>query len=264
MKHPAVFAILCCLFWPVQSDACSCGNGLISGWPFVGAPDAWPLNPRIPVSVHVSVGEAPDIRVALRDPDANEVAVSVSLVEWESGHLAMVTPDSLLAPDTTYSLEVASCSNAFCDRIAEEVRTGNAVDDEVPPLPQVEVTGKAQYHSSGLCGAESWIGFSADYDGMLLVDVEGDATFDPATLSGYVNVVTDAQEFSLGVGMCQVGLPPEGGNLTFRFGVLSAGGNFSGWTEPQTIYAPELLSCAVGRVGRRSTSLWSLLTGDVL
>jgi MYXO-CTERM domain-containing protein len=147
-------------------------------------------------------------------------------------------PVETLAPDTLY--QAFSCSNGVCDRILTEFTTGAGTDEDAPPLPS---RGESEtHHSTGAgpfsCGRTRALALGFEHEGILVADL-GDGQLDVETLSGSVTAATTDERLFVGVGLCEDRWPgDEDAMLAARFGVFDVSGNFSGWTEPESLELP--------------------------
>jgi uncharacterized protein (TIGR03382 family) len=161
-----------------------------------------------------------------------------------------------LAPDTLY--QAFSCSNGVCDRILTEFTTGTETDESAPPPPS---RGQTEFHFSGghglySCGRTRALELGFNHNGILVADV-GDAQLDIETLSGSVTAATTDDRLFLGVGLCEDLWPgDEDAVLQARFGVFDVSGNFSGWTEPESL---ELPSRGCSTTSDESPAPWAYL-----
>jgi hypothetical protein len=77
------------------------------------------------------------------------------------------------------------------------------------------------------------IAFAEENEGLIVADVDGEASVLPGGPSGRVSAAAVGQSLELGYGGCLEGWPHGERTATLRFGAFDAAGNFSGWTEPE-------------------------------
>ena len=219
-----VFAIA-----PDVARACSCGIGLDLLWPAMDTQDV-PTNMRIWVGETTSLGFGrPHLR---RVDDVEKVFFSTSVIRTAEGQLEVHTPTSPLAPNTRY--ELVGCYDEDCEVITR-FTTGVGPDLEPPPLPvELDRDGGGGGSRSSSCGKTRWASVAFTSEGLAVMQLD-EGTLDPELLLGDTSIATLDHTTLVGRGGCHVGWPSDDDAATVRYGAFDLAGNFSGWTEPDTL-----------------------------
>lgn len=256
MRLPLAIAGCVALLLPVaEAEARSC-----AGPPGVLAP-AWgsrdvPTNTRFwiaPLAAWESDASLDGLEMVLIGSDGMEVELVAARIGLYGRELSVLTPAQELLPSSSYQLW--ACDGPVCSTQLTEITTGTGPDAESPPLP----AERERDHGVKV------VSLLVDFEGILLVDLGG-GQLDPATLTGSVHDVTAAHDepVFLGRGGCVDSWPGSiRDDRPLRYGALDLAGNFSGWTEPETL-AVDGCACSTERRGgspRGVLVLLALLAG---
>jgi uncharacterized protein (TIGR03382 family) len=223
-----------------EALSCSCSGATLVLAPELGATDV-PIDAFVwAVDAYSTLyyGDMPS-GLALVNAAGEQVELEQRELVVGDAELLIAIPVEPLAPDTLY--QAFACSNGVCDRILTEFTTGSCTDEIPPPLPshgEIErhfVSGARLYS----CGRKRALELGFQHQGILVADL-GDAQLDVENLSGSVTAATTDERLFLGIGLCEDRWPgDEDAPLTARFGVFDVSGNFSGWTEPESLELPD-------------------------
>lgn len=244
---------------PSVARACSCGGDPPVQWPAMEATG-------VPTNTRIWLGNSwfyefttPRLRKA---GEAVDLAFTISTIETSDGPLDVYTPGAPLAPNTAY--ELLACDSETCDPPHLRFTTGAGPDLDPPPVPiETERSGDAGGSRRDSCGKYKSATVSLDAEGLLVVEIDG-GTLDPLTLSGTTTVATLDAGIIVGRGACFMHWPTSEDSAPIRYGAFDLAGNFSGWTEPDTLTigrgcgcrsdapgAPALLLLAVAALAAR-------------
>lgn len=243
----AVAVAVVVMVWaaPAVARDCRCSRELAVVWPQNGASKV-PINARVWVGSSISLG-SPQLRVV---GEERGIAVSTSIIGANRGVIAVFTPHQPLAPNTTY--EVVDCSDGECV-IRTRFTTGAAMDHDPPPLP-VEVG-----RDGGACGTAHWASVDVESEGLVIMQIE-ERPFDPAAISGIVAFAGFPGEIVVGVGECLSGWQLKSReSAEVRYGAFDVAGNFSGWTEPDSLHLGRGCGCRSDAPGGAAWSMLGLL-----
>ena len=212
------------------ADALSCMYGPGDAFPYDGAAEV-PVDVLPRTALYGSATD--DFGLALIDEDAGTVVAATVEVSENPGdtHLAWIHPDTLLSPDTTYSvvtLDGGSIENAW--RLST-FTTGAASDEAAPEAPSVVSTDRDRGRDTW--GSWNWITIAVDsVPASYRVQVATDADFSDAV---EVEVVghEEGSSFALSVGDGLCGGPmslPTGENHV-RVAAVDYAGNVSAFSE---------------------------------
>lgn len=243
---------------PSVAHACSCGFGFGVLWPEQDATGV-PLNTRIWIAdlneIGVSQLGEPLLRVF---GETTALDFTTSTIDTSKGPLTVLTPLAALAASTQY--ELVDCAYVECvdgsgGSLVTRFTTGTAADTDPPPRPvETDRSGDAGGSRRDSCGKFKTATVQLDAEGLIVMDI-GDPTFDPATLSGRTSVVTFDPEITVGRGACSTGWPTSEDSAPVRYGAFDLAGNFSGWTEPDTLTIGRGCSCRSDAPGAPSLLL---------
>lgn len=125
-------------------------------------------------------------------------------------------------------------------------RPNEDADQELPPTP----------HLNHYIDTDDAVALEATepFD-VLLVDIDGAASFAPEDMAGDVSATFYNDVFAtIGDTECFKNYDfDEGGDASVRFAALDLAGNFSGWSEPMLVEEP---GCAIGSRGALPSSSW--------
>ncbi len=215
---------------PSVARACSCGGDPPVMWPTMDATGV-PTNTRLWVGTSwLYELTTPRLRKA---GEAVDLAFTISTIETSNGPLDVYTPGAPLAPKTAY--ELLACDSETCDAPQLRFTTGPDADLDPPPVP-IEVDRSGDAGGSGLnsCGKYKSATVSLDAEGLLVAEIDG-GMLDPLTLSGTTTVATLDAGIVVGRGGCFMHWPTSEDSAPVRYGAFDLAGNFSGWTEPDTL-----------------------------
>lgn len=214
---------------PDVARACSCGIGLDLLWPAMGTQGV-PTNTRLWVSEIASNGRELRLRVV---DDVEELLYSTSVIRTAEGSLEVFRPYSPLAPNTRY--ELVGCYDDDCEVITR-FTTGDGPDLDPPPLPvETSRDGGADRRGRTSCGESAWARVEFTAEGLVVMQLD-EGTLDPELLFGETSIATLEDAVTVGRGACYVGWPDWNHDAaTLRYGAFDLAGNFSGWTEPDTL-----------------------------
>jgi MYXO-CTERM domain-containing protein len=215
---------------PAVARACSCGIGLELLWPAMGAQDV-PTNTRLWVATVAFYGLNQPRLIAVQD--AQEVGFAISVIDTAEGPLEVYKPYSPLAPNTIY--ELVECYDEDCEVITR-FTTGDGPDLEPPPLPvETDRDGGAHRRNDTSCGKSAWASVEFTAEGLVVMQLD-EGTLDPELLLGETSIATLEYAVTVGRGACYIGWPDwNHDSATLRYGAFDLAGNFSGWTEPDTL-----------------------------
>ncbi len=260
MTASRLLALAACalVLLPRPARACSCGGGIVD----VLSPQ--PGDVGVPTNTRIWLGQGggycPDElreEIVVIGPGSVEVPLSVQQIEVDAGCVWVHTPEADLAPETRY--QVWACDGSICTVIVTGFTTGTGPDGEAPDVP-VEVRRRGDRYGGLICGPSTWVDVEVDFEGILVVDIGDSATITPSSPEGYVQVSTDLPAFTVGSGGCYTGWPGgEDETLTIRYGCYDLAGNFSGWSEPDTISLPSGCGCSLPGSPERGAPLAGLL-----
>lgn len=258
---------LALLATPTVARACSCSIGFEVLWPEQDATGV-PLNTRIWVA-QFDEFEVPPLGEPLLRVFGGTTALDLttSTIDTSNGPLTVLTPLAPLAPSTQYELidcAYVECVDGTGGTPVTSFITGTAADTDPPPRPvETDRSGDAGGSRRDSCGKYKTATVRLDAEGLIVMNI-GDVTFDPATLSGRTSVVTFDPEITVGRGACSTGWGTSVDSAPVRYGAFDLAGNFSGWTEPDTLTigrgcgcrsdapgAPSLLLLAVAALALR-------------
>lgn len=212
------------------AQACSCDYSYTLLWPELDATGV-PLNARVWASEY---GLDPYFLRVVGAPLEMSVSYSTSRIDTVEGPLEVLTPDESLAPNTSYELVVCSEDiEVVCDVIGR-FTTGADEDRDPPPLP-IETDRDGDADGIGrYCGKSRSVTLEVAAEGLLVVQID-EGSLDLQGLSGATTFVTRDASVHLGEGGCLRGWPGSSNTASLRYGAFDLAGNFSGWTEPDTL-----------------------------
>jgi len=233
---------------PGTALACSCA---VPQDTFFQQPDSGATGVPLNTLVWVGTSETRGEPIELVGPDG----VALPGIEgnlqsaWES--IDVFTPDLLLDANTTYQVQVAG-------QTISSFTTG-ATTDEVPP-ERPDVTDLSTWSepadpfgrtSCGPTPASHGASFTWDLQGdsvLVLLDREGLADVDTDLIEGSVPGLAPHGSVSIGNGfVCGGDTWDEarlGAQTDFQYGSFDIAGNFSGWSEPETVTVRATASCS--------------------
>ena len=156
-----------------------------------------------------------------------------------------MTPDELLEPKERYDVVEYRSDGVISYGVLSSFETGEASDLAPPPLPiEVDRTSTSWNICGDLCpqGKGSQVEVHLSGEGLIVVDLGGSQALDIDGLSGFVSTAATDGELVLGGGGGCGGPWPaaRGETLTIRYGAFDLAGNFSGWTEEDTVTMPKI------------------------
>lgn len=245
---------------PAIARACSCGGDPAVLWPAMDA-NGIPTNTRIWINDGFSFYEftRPHLRKAGETVD---VDFTVSTIETSGTTMTVYTPDAALAPNTTY--ELMDCDSEMCEAPYVRFTTGAEPDLDPPAIPvETNRSGESGGSRRDSCGKYKAAEVIVDAEGLLVMEIDG-GSLDPKTLSGDTTVLTLERAITVGSGACLMHWPTSDDTAPVRYAAFDLAGNFSGWTEPDSLTigggcscrsdapgAPPLLLLAVVALGMR-------------
>ncbi len=243
---------------PAAARACSCAFGIDLRWPEDGEIDV-PINARVWVSDAFEELDDVQLRVA---GETDAVAMTKATIATSFGDVAVLTPTSPLAPGTAY--EVVACNTLDCDHTITRFTTGADADEVAPAVPEeTDRDGGAGGGAFDSCGKRRWVDVELDAEGLVVMEV-GAESFDPAALVGPVTFIGLEHDIKVGRGGCLNGWPGDAGrDSTVRYGAFDVAGNFSGWTEVDSLRIGRGCQCSADAAGGPAW-LGALVVGLVL
>jgi MYXO-CTERM domain-containing protein len=218
--------------------AVAAGAALLGQAPEAAACDCVPLegvlpsptSKQVPVNTKVWLSrfgcEAPE----LRKSDGTSVSFSTSKI------------DGTLVFHPAAVLEMGSAYEVLCsDGLVTSFTISAGVDEEPPPTPEVSTldaeSGSGDFSS---CGSYEYVPLLANQtDVLLTLDIAGRASLDPEALSGNVpGFFFPNHRPLIGNAVCSGStwnFDSDGPASDVRLGAFDYAGNFSGWSEPETV-----------------------------
>ena len=231
---------------PGAARACSCALPFLLE-PREGATDV-PTNAKI---WHLPTSPEPGATYRLEGPNGavamDKVAVAPSLGSGIPGFV--FTPRQPLTPGATYRF-VVCLSPTNCLSGKGFTVGSRRLDSAALPSPLSREPYFVPGSPNSSCGPApiQGITFRFDWDGIaLLMDVDGDNAFSPATLQDLLKHTAikafSPELISAGPSFCSMDWPrdPSGNPVLtprLRFGVVDIAGNFSGWTPSEQVALP--------------------------
>lgn len=223
IRLAAVFAASAVLV-ALTPDAAACDCAPIEGM----EPSA--TSKKVPTNTKVWLSRFGCGTPELRKMDGTLVPGSLTKIEGTR----VFHPDAPLEMGTTY--QVFDCTE-------EPVTTflvNEGEDNEPPPRPAVSPleaeSGSGDFSS---CGSYEYVPLLAEQTDLILtLDIAGRASLDPAAVSGEVeDVFFPSNQLLVGNAVCAGNwdFDTEGEATDVRLGAFDYAGNFSGWSEPETI-----------------------------
>ena len=261
---------------PASALACSCMEigGTWTTAPEDGQVDV-PLNALIWVGAGITRGLYEDEEqhaIELLDPSGAVMTGGEGRLRGNWDWFDVFTPDLLLEPSSTYSIRVNG-------EIQATFTTGTESDTEAPEQP-VETERRTWSRGptivdGGMCGDGSpshgfSLSFAENADTFItILDAEGLADVDVDAIEGDVPALSAWQSVSGGRGFGCGGDnwdgARNGAEATFRVGSFDIAGNFSGWTEDDTIVVRPDPTAGCSAAGAANPSWLALLAlGGVL
>lgn len=230
---------LALLVTPAVARACSCGFGFEVLWPELGATEV-PLNTRIWIA-QLEEFEIPPLGEPLLHVFGETTALefTTSTIDTGNGPLTVLTPLAPLAPMTRYELldcAYVDCVDGTGGSLVTRFITGTTTDTAPPPRPvETGRDGDADRGGRTSCGKSAWARVEFTAEGLVVMQLD-EGTLDPEALLGEVSIATLEDNATVGRGACFTGWPDwESNSATVRYGAFDLAGNFSGWTEPDTL-----------------------------
>lgn len=173
--------------------------------------------------------------------DGSEPGFTMSVIP-EDADLPLVlvlTPQEPLTVGTGYLVDF-ECFGVEAGSQPHTFTVSQPADEVAPSIPSL-----VEYdveHSSSHVGTEAhYASLLVETDGpFVLLDREGDSTFDPIDLSGTLTDVFDVdhRQPTVGDGFCSIANWPDadrGDETTIRLATMDLAGNMSKWSESETI-----------------------------
>ncbi len=212
------------------AQACSCDDSYTLLWPELDATGV-PVNARVWASEY---GLDPYFLRVVGAPLEMSLSYSTSRIDTVEGPLEVLTPDELLAPNTSYELLVCSEDIEVVCNVIGRFTTGADEDRDPPPLP-IETDRDGDADAIGrYCGKSKSVTLEVAAEGLLVVQID-EGSLDPLSLSGATTFVTREGSVQVGEGGCLRGWPGSSKTASLRYGAFDLAGNFSGWTDSDTL-----------------------------
>lgn len=181
----------------------------------------------------------------------------------------VLVPDAPLTLGRSYTIEHGCLFDvlAFNGGIDAETTTFTVTaeaDETAPEHPDIAVGDTvAHEYDNGFTGY--WMEVEGEHEGVLLVDIGGQATLDPEALSGEVSLASTDTDFVIGHACVSTWPDAQPGDSTeLSFASFDLAGNFSGWTEPEPVTVTDTgRGCTVGAGRPPAMALGLLLLGLV-
>jgi hypothetical protein len=263
----ALAAATVLLAMPAPAHASSCTTYPMHVLPDESTPDV-PTNARIwyvGQSLQGYVDESGSLVTCEEPPRLLDAAgVEVPTTARSFSFAYVLVPDAPLAQGDTYTIEHGCLFGAISFPDAASRTTTFTVtattDDEPPAQPDLAIgeTQSTEYEN-GFVGYHMPV--EGEFEGILVVDVGGEATLDPAALGGEVALASTDTEFEIGHSCVPIWRDAEpGASTTVSFGAFDLAGNFSGWTEPEPVSVEEEgCQCRAGASRVPTTAVLGLL-----
>jgi MYXO-CTERM domain-containing protein len=239
------------------ASACTCGPPpLVLDAPADGA-EGVPTNTLVWIEPRSIPTDASLDTFVLRSASA-EIAVETSRIQVSFLEILVLDPLEDLEPETKHT--VFACIDDACDLLVREFTTGPAADDSPPDVP-VEIDRDWGAEGSDVgggisCGKTRFVEVEVEFEGVLAIEL-GDVELDPASRSGLVEHLTTERESML-ADNCIGNWPDDARDTTtVRYGAFDLAGNFSGFTEPDTIELRDGCGCTTDR--RPGTTMLAVL-----
>jgi MYXO-CTERM domain-containing protein len=219
----AVAASAALVGWASEAAACDCV-------PLEGLQPS-STSKKVPTNTKVWLSRFGCDTPILQRSDGTPVSATLTKIDGTR----VLHPDAPLEMGTTY--EVLDCSEAPVTTFT----INEGPDNEPPPRPAVSPldaeSGSGDFSS---CGSYEYVPLLADQtDVILMLDIAGRATLDPEAASGEVSDVFFPNHKPLvGNAVCSGSnwdFDDNGPAVDARLGAFDYAGNFSGWSDPQTV-----------------------------
>jgi hypothetical protein len=232
---------------PADAAACTCG---MSGYILPAGGTQVPTNTRIWIQLHEGNGRT----IELEAEDGTKIGATAQSV-LDGASVGVFVPERQLAPGTTYTVNHES-------GISVSFRTGAGPDFDPPARPILREVDSGVAGRGDTCES-TFVAFSSGSEAdLVLLDVGGEASFDPATLAGRVSDLQSGDPDYLFVGrsICHASWPgaAPGRSTTVRAIALDLAGNASAWSPTVTAKVPDDASgCSAGAAGASLLGLFA-------
>lgn len=170
----------------------------------------------------------------------------VSIPVQDTMSLLVLTPDAPLDVPASYRIEACQSGRVRQCEVITEFSTFDSIDEDAPALP--EATERETIE-------EGVTEFSIRGDTLVVADIDGAGGESPFDEGARLAHLANRGTMRFGEGVCTPKVF-EGRHAQVRFGTFDLAGNFSGFTEPVRVEAPEPEGCALSRTAGRP---WLLL-----
>lgn len=256
-------------FLPGTASACSC---MEPGATFLNQPEDGATG--VPTNALIWVGGSQtrglfdgetQHPIELVDPEGVALPGTEGRLRSTNDTIDVFTPDLLLAANTTYEVRVA-------DQVLSTFTTGSSTDDEPPAVPaetdRHTWSNPADPFGRTSCGpTPASHGVSLTWDMgddsvLVLLDRDGLADVDTDLIEGSASGLAPHGSVSMGNGfVCGGDTWPEarlGAETDVQYGSFDLAGNFSGWSEAETVTVRASSGCSTAG-GSAPTSLIAML-----
>lgn len=222
---------------PGRAEACSC---MPPGFTSFMAPEdgatAVPTNTRIWVGGQQTGGGdfsgQTALPIELRDAQGNVVPGDEQELQGAFELVAVFVPDAELTPGENYQVLIGG-------EVLSTFSVGDGRDDMPPQIPVI--TSQDNIHESGnfsSCGEAHYANLGVSHGGVLaLMDREEESTLDETHPAGILTELVIRDSVTLGNAPCQSSWDEakRGSKTQVRFSAFDLAGNFSGWSQNETI-----------------------------
>jgi MYXO-CTERM domain-containing protein len=220
----AAFAVLAA--GPPEAAACDCG--------FFPTAEPSPNSRKVPTNTKVWATQMPCATLTLQKINDS---TSVPGTATTMGGVHVFHPSELLELGSTYMV-------FSCDGTSLSTFTVNEGPDNDPPSrPTVSTLNpESSPGDFSSCGGYEYVPLLAEQTDMIFtLDIAGRATLDPKEVSGAVeDVFFPTEQMLVGNAICSSSnwtFDDEGAAVDTRLGAFDYAGNFSGWSDPETVDA---------------------------
>jgi len=212
---------------PGRAHACDCAPDELRVLPTVESAGV-PTNTRVWIFGQPRCDE--EVVTLRAATSATPIAASIAPL---SPTMRVLTPDAPLEMGTAYHVTLDPSACPYQQAPVEVDFTVAAPEDvTAPELPEATLED-VEIDSGSSCGDMDYARFSLGFTGEIAVlDIEGESTLDPGTLSGRISDSFESNPIIVGSSACDSNAPDS--DVAVRFATFDLAGNFSGWTEEET------------------------------
>lgn len=222
---------------PARAEACSC---MPAGFTDFMAPEdgatSVPTNTRIWVGgQQLGNGDfsgQTTLPIELQDASGNAVPGTEQKLVGAAELVAVFVPAADLTPGESYQVVVGS-------EVLSTFSVGGGRDETPPQVPSI--VSQDNIHESGnvsSCGEAHYANLGIRHDGVLaLMDREEESTLDATLPAGTLTELVVRDTVTLGDAPCATSWEEakRGSKTQVRFSAFDLAGNFSGWSQDETV-----------------------------